>query len=90
MKFSPTFLFNNIEVYDPLIRNFRVWASDKRVQIFSRTSKLGNLSQNVRHSAHGQNMQISTFDVIRCVKPSSHKRGISDGVGSFSLPEGLF
>ena len=47
MKFSPTFLFNNIEVYDPLIRNFRVWASDKRVQIFSRTSKLGNSSQNV-------------------------------------------
>ena len=24
MKFSPTFLFYNIEVYDPLIRNFRV------------------------------------------------------------------
>ena len=22
MKFSPTFLFHNIEVYDPLIRNF--------------------------------------------------------------------
>ena len=35
MKFSPTFLFYNIEVYDPLICNFRVWASDKRVQIFS-------------------------------------------------------
>ena len=34
MKFSPTFLFDNIEVYDPLIRNFRVWASDKRVGIF--------------------------------------------------------
>ena len=24
MKFSPTFLFYNIEIYDPLIRNFRV------------------------------------------------------------------
>ena len=72
MKFSPTFLFYNIEVYDPLIRNFRVWASDKRVRIFSRASKLANSSQNVRHSARGQNMQISTFDVIRCVKPSSH------------------
>ena len=38
-KFSPTFLFYSIEVYDPLIRNFRVWASDKRVRIFSRASK---------------------------------------------------
>ena len=28
--------------------------------------------KNVRHSARGQNMQISTFDIIRCVKPSSH------------------
>ena len=68
----PTFLFYNIEVYDPLIRNFRVWAWDKRVRIFSRASKLANSSQNVRHSARGQNMQISTFDVKRCVtfKPS--------------------
>ena len=40
MKFSPTFLFYNIEVYDPLIRNFRVWAADKRVRIFSRASNL--------------------------------------------------
>ena len=72
MKFSPTFLFDNIEVYDPLIRNFQVCASDKRVRIFSRALKLGNSSQNVRHSARGQNMQISPFDVIRCVKPSSH------------------
>ena len=75
MKFSPTFLFYNIEVYDPLIRNFRVWAADKRDRIFSRASKLAISSQNVRHSARGQNMQIRTFDVIRCVKPSSH-RGI--------------
>ena len=72
MKFLPTFLFYNIEFYDPLIRNFRVWASDKRVQFFSRVLKLTNSSQNLRHSARGQNMQISTFDVIRCVKPSSH------------------
>ena len=40
MKFSRTFLFYNIEVYDPLIRNFRVWASEKCVLIFSRASKL--------------------------------------------------
>ena len=73
MKFWPTFLFYNIEVYDPLISNFRVWASDKRVRIFSQASKLANSSQNVQHSAHGQNMQISTVDVIRCVKPSSHQ-----------------
>ena len=72
MKFWPTFLFYNIEVYDPLIRNFRVLTSDKRVRIFSRASKLVNSSQNERHSARGQNMQISTVDVIRCVKPSSH------------------
>ena len=45
---------------------------------------------------HSQNMQISTVDVIRCVKPSSHHklsqhlRGIREEVGSFSLPEGLF
>ena len=72
MKFSPTFLFYNIEVYDPLTCNFRVWALDKRVPIFYTASKLANSSQNVRHSARGQNMQISTLDVIRCVKPSSH------------------
>ena len=72
MKFSPSFLFYNIEVYDPLIRNFRVWASEKRVRIISRASKLTNSSQNVGHYARGQNMQISTFDVMRCVKPSSH------------------
>ena len=67
MKFLPTFLFYNIEAYDPLIRNFWVWASDKRVRIFSQASKLANLSQNGRHSARGQSMQIITFDVIRCV-----------------------
>ena len=38
---------------------------------FART-KLANSSQNVWHSVCGQNMQISTVDVIRCVKPSSH------------------
>ena len=81
MKFSPTFLFSNIEVYDPLIRNFRVWASDKRVLIFSRASKLANSTQNVRHSVRGQNMEISTVDVIRCVKPSSH-RVVSVGTGA--------
>ena len=64
MKLSPTFLLYNIKVYDPLIRNFLVWASDKCVRIFSRASKLANSNQIVRHSAPGQNMQISTFDVI--------------------------
>ena len=72
MKFSPAFLFYSIEFYDLLIRNFRVLASDMRVRIFSRASKLANSSQNVRHSARGQNMQISKFDRIRCVQPSSH------------------
>ena len=61
MKFSPTFLFYNIEVYDPLIRNLRVWASEKRVRNFSRASKLANSSQNVRHSAHCKNIQIGTL-----------------------------
>jgi len=28
---------------------------------------VANLSQNVRHSACGKNMQISTVDAIRCV-----------------------
>ena len=41
MKFSSTFLFYNIEVYDPLIRNFRVWASDKLVRIFFSSFKVG-------------------------------------------------
>ena len=72
MKFLTTFLFYYIEVYDPLIHNFRVWASVKRIRIFSQASKLANLSQNVPHSMRGQNMQISTVDIIRCVKPSSH------------------
>ena len=40
MKFSPTLLFYNIEVYDPLIRNFRVWASEKRVRIFSQAIRM--------------------------------------------------
>ena len=35
---------------------------------FFRASKLANSSQNVRHFARGQNMQIRTVDVIRCVK----------------------
>ena len=34
MKFSPTFLFYNIEVYDPLICNFRVWASKSAYEFF--------------------------------------------------------
>ena len=72
MKFSPTFLFYNIEVYDPLIRNFRVWTSDKGARIFSLASKLANSSQKLRHSARGQNMQIATVGVIRCVELSSH------------------
>ena len=62
----------NIEFYDPLIRNFRDLASGKRVRIFSRASKLANSSQNVRHSVRGQNMQIDSVDVIRCVNPPSH------------------
>ena len=68
MKFSPTFLFQNIAVYDPLIRNFRVWTSDKGVRIFSPASKLANSSQNLRHSARFQNMQIATVDVLKCVE----------------------
>ena len=53
---------------------------------------VANLSQNVRHSVRGQNMQISTVDVKVCktYKPSQHLRGISEGIGSFLLPEGLF
>ena len=72
-EISPTLLFEIIEVYDPLIRKFRVWAWDKRVRIFLRASKLANSSQNLQHSAPGQNMQISTVDAIRCVKRSSHQ-----------------
>ena len=45
MKFSPSFLFENIKVYHLLIRKFRVWASDKRVRMSSPASKLVNLSQ---------------------------------------------
>ena len=41
MKFSPTFLFYDIEVNDPLIRNFQVWASDKHVRIFLSSFKVG-------------------------------------------------
>ena len=72
MKFSTPFIFHNIEVSVPLIHIFLILASGKRAIIFFLTSKLANSSKkNVRHSALGQNMQISTFDVIRCVKPSS-------------------
>ena len=40
MKFSATFFIVKYSkiVYDPLIRNFRVWALDKRVRIFSSAS----------------------------------------------------
>ena len=41
MKFSSTFLSYNIEVYDPLICNFQVWASDKRVMNFSSSFNVG-------------------------------------------------
>ena len=67
MKFLPTFLFSNIEVYYPLIRNFRVWALNKRVRSFSPASSWPIRVKNVRHSARGQNMQISTVDVTRSV-----------------------
>ena len=36
-------VLSNIEVYEPLTCNFRVWASDERVRIFSLASKLANL-----------------------------------------------
>ena len=49
-----------MKVYHPLIRNFRVWASDKRVRISYPASKLVNSNENVRHAARGQNLQIST------------------------------
>ena len=41
-------------------------------KFFLELQKLANSSQNVQHSVRGQNMQISTVDVIRCVKPSTH------------------
>ena len=73
MKFSPSFLFYNIEVYDPLIRNFRVWASEKRVRIISRASKLANSSQNVRHSARGdrKSTRLNSSHTARARMPSS-------------------
>ena len=42
--------------------------------------------------ASGQNVQISTVDVTRCSKLSSHwqLRGTIEGVESFSLLEDLF
>ena len=41
-------------------------------EFFSLASKLANSSQKLRHSARGQNMQIATVGVIRCVELSSH------------------
>ena len=57
-----------------LCSNFRVWASDKRVRIFSLAPKL---AKSMGHSARGQNVQISTVDLTRCVKPSCH-HGIAE------------
>ena len=79
-------LIANIEVYDPLIRK-------NRVRIFTRASKSANSSQNVRHFARGQNIQISTVDAIRFVKnPQAiieSKRNKRSN-GTLLLPERLF
>ena len=42
MKFSPTFLFYNIEVYDPMIRNFRVWGCGQARSNFFSSFKVGH------------------------------------------------
>ena len=47
-----------------IIFEFKLWSGAQNN--FSIPPKLANSSQNVRHSARGQNMQISTVDVIRC------------------------
>ena len=53
-----------------IIFEFKLWSGAQ--SNFSIPPKLANSSQNVRHSARGQNTQISMIDVIRCVKPSTH------------------
>ena len=48
------------------------WQAEIRLR--SQATKLANSSQNVRHFARGQNMQISTFDVITFIDYEGNKR----------------
>ena len=71
-NFSPLFYSRKLRsmLYWFIIFEFKLWSGMQNN--FSIPPKLANSSQKVRHSARGQNMQISMVDVIRCVKPSSH------------------
>ena len=55
-----------------MTRNFRVWASNKRVRIFPSGGWRIRV-KTVRHSVGGKNMQTNTVDVKRCVIPSGHR-----------------
>ena len=70
-NFSPLFYSRKLRslLHWFIIFEFKLWSGAQNN--FSIPPKLVNSSQNVRHSARGQNMQISTVDVIRCVKPST-------------------
>ena len=64
-----------------MILRFVIFEFGLRTSAYKFFLQLQSSSQNVRHSARGQDLQISTC----CVKPSSHHS--IEGVGSFPLPE---
>ena len=70
-NFSPLFYSRKLRsmLHWFIIFEFKLWSGTQNN--FSIPPKLANSSQNVWHCARCQNMQISTVDVIRCVKPST-------------------
>ena len=71
-NFSPMFYSRKLKSMLHWFIIFEFGLRTSAYEFFSRAPKLANSSQNVRHSARGRNMQISTVDFIRRVKPSSH------------------
>ena len=73
-NFSPLFYSRKLRstLHWFIIFEFKLWSDAQNN--FSIPPKLANSSQNVRHSARGQNMQISTVDVIRIASEGNKRR----------------
>ena len=72
-----------------IIFEFKLWSGTQNN--FSIPPKLANSSQNVQHSARGQNMQISTVDVLKLHwKPLDRRRTEHRAIFMFKVVNNLF
>ena len=71
-NFSPLFYIRKLRSMLHWFIIFEFGLHRSAYKFFLELQSWPNSSQNVRHSARSQNMQISTVDIIRCVKLSSH------------------